>query len=79
VGAPDNTWGEAVVAFIVCRGQQPSSPELIEHCRSQIASYKKPKFIFFIEALPRILSTNKVDKKALRAQAAHMLRAALQH
>ena len=76
VGAPDNTWGEAVVAFIVCRGQQPDSQELIEHCRQQIASYKKPKSIFFIEALPRILSTNKVDKKTLRAR---MLHVAAQH
>ena len=72
VGAPDNTWGEAVVAFIVCRGPQPDSQELIEHCRQQIASYKKPKSIFFIEALPRILSTNKVDKKALRTRALHV-------
>lgn len=79
VGAPDSTWGEAVVAFIVCRGTQPSVQELIEHCRNQIASYKKPKFIFFIETLPRIPSTNKVDKKALRAQAAPVPPAALQH
>jgi non-ribosomal peptide synthetase component E (peptide arylation enzyme) len=64
------------VAFIVCRGQQPDSQELIEHCRQQIASYKKPKSIFFIEALPRILSTNKVDKKTLRAR---MLHVAAQH
>ncbi len=76
VGAPDKTWGEAVVAFIVCRGQQPDSQELIEHCRQQIASYKKPKSIIFIEALPRIASTNKVDKKNLRAR---MLHAAAQH
>ena len=76
VGAPDKTWGEAVVAFIVCRGQRPEAQELIEHCRQQIASYKKPKSILFIEALPRIASTNKVDKKNLRAR---MLHAAAQH
>ena len=58
------------------RGQRPEAQELIEHCRQQIASYKKPKSILFIEALPRIASTNKVDKKNLRAR---MLHAAAQH
>jgi non-ribosomal peptide synthetase component E (peptide arylation enzyme) len=54
---------------VVCREAQPKPLELVEHCRTQIASYKKPKYLAFIEALPRVASTNKVDKKALRAQA----------
>jgi len=66
IGVPDEKWGETVLAFVVCRGAQPSESELIEHCRSQIASYKKPSAIRFIDALPRISSTNKVDKKKLR-------------
>jgi acyl-CoA synthetase (AMP-forming)/AMP-acid ligase II len=70
VGMPDEKWGESVMAFVVCRGEQPSADELIEHCRRHIASYKKPKLLSFIPTLPRIPSTNKVDKKALRAQAA---------
>ena len=70
VGIPDEKWGESVMAFVVCRGDQPSADELIEHCRQHIASYKKPKLISFIPTLPRVPSTNKVDKKALRLQAA---------
>jgi acyl-CoA synthetase (AMP-forming)/AMP-acid ligase II len=69
VGVPDEKWGESVMAFVVCRETQPTPLELVEHCRNQIASYKKPKYLTFIEALPRVASTNKVDKKALRAQA----------
>lgn len=66
VGVPDEKWGESVLAVVVCRGEPPCTIALIEHCRQQIASYKKPKFIEFIDALPRIPSTNKIDKKRLR-------------
>ena len=69
VGVPDEKWGESVMAFVVCRGARPTPLELVEHCRSQIASYKKPKYLAFIDALPRVASTNKVDKKTLRTQA----------
>jgi acyl-CoA synthetase (AMP-forming)/AMP-acid ligase II len=54
------------MAFVVCRGQKPDAQELIAHCRTRIASYKKPSAIEFIDALPRVPSTNKVDKKKLR-------------
>ncbi|TAL82634.1 MAG: AMP-dependent synthetase [Candidimonas sp.] len=67
IGIPDEKWGESVMAFVVCRNGKPGANELIEHCRMQIGSYKKPKVIEFVEALPRVASTNKIDKKALRA------------
>jgi acyl-CoA synthetase (AMP-forming)/AMP-acid ligase II len=66
IGVPDPKWGETVMAFVVCRGQRPGAEDLIAHCRSEIASYKKPSAIEFIDALPRVPSTNKVDKKKLR-------------
>jgi len=66
IGVPDAKWGESVMAFVVCRGQKPDAQELIAHCRTRIASYKKPSAIEFIDALPRVPSTNKVDKKMLR-------------
>jgi acyl-CoA synthetase (AMP-forming)/AMP-acid ligase II len=69
VGVPDQTWGESVFAFVVtAAGTGVASEELIAHCRRQIASYKKPRFIKFVDALPRI-HNGKVDKKALRALA----------
>ena len=39
---------------------------MIEWCRATIASYKKPRAIAFLDALPRLSSTGKIDKKALR-------------
>jgi acyl-CoA synthetase (AMP-forming)/AMP-acid ligase II len=69
VGVPDQTWGESVFAFITTApGAVVTSQELIAHCRSQIASYKKPRYIKVVDALPRIFN-GKVDKKALRVLA----------
>jgi acyl-CoA synthetase (AMP-forming)/AMP-acid ligase II len=67
-GVPDEKWGETVAALVVCSedAQKPSATALIEHCRSLIASYKKPSLVIFIDALPRVSSTGKIDKKAMR-------------
>ena len=65
-GVPDPEWGESVKAWIVLRdGQQAGAAELIGHCRTLIASYKKPRFVEFTPDLPRLFN-GKVDKKALR-------------
>ena len=65
---PDERWGESVKACVVLRaGAAATEAELIEHCRSLIASYKKPRSVDFIEELPRLFN-GKVDKKALRAR-----------
>ena len=67
IGVPDAQWGEAVLAFVVLRpGQEAGADTLIEHCRTRIASYKKPRHVRFVEALPTN-ATGKVDKKVLRA------------
>jgi len=67
VGAPDPRWGEKVVAFVVPRAQQaPSADELIAHCRTLIAGYKRPREVRFISALPK-LPNGKVEKYKLRA------------
>jgi acyl-CoA synthetase (AMP-forming)/AMP-acid ligase II len=66
IGVPDPTWGEAVCAVVVRRsGSNLDEPALIEHCRTHIASYKKPKSVRFVDQLPK-LSSGKIDKKALR-------------
>lgn len=40
--------------------------ELVAHCRERLASYKKPRSVDFLKALPRLFN-GKIDKKALRA------------
>ena len=66
IGVPDEKWSEAVTAVVVLRsGSTVGEKELVEHCRANMASYKKPQHIIFVEELPA-LATGKVDKVALR-------------
>jgi acyl-CoA synthetase (AMP-forming)/AMP-acid ligase II len=66
VGRQDEKWGEVPVAFVVLRsGQSATAEELIAHCASQLAKYKVPKDVTFLEALPRNPS-GKVLKRDLR-------------
>src|ERR1043166_346324 len=66
VGVPDAEWGEAVMAYIVRQsGEALEASQVVEHCRRYLASYKKPRHIAFVEALPRT-TVNKVAKAKLR-------------
>ena len=66
VGLPDERWGEIVAAAIVrCPDSKITEEEVIAHCRSAIASYKKPQRIVFVSELPRN-SCGKVLKKELK-------------
>ena len=67
IGTPDEEWGEEVVAVIVTEGPPPSADNLIEHCGEHLASYKKPKYIYFIDELPTN-AMGKVLKRDLREQ-----------
>ena len=67
VGRPDDRWGEVPVAYVALReGTTATAEELIEHCRGQLAKFKVPKDVTFIDALPRNPS-GKVLKRELRA------------
>ncbi|MGV0716101.1 long-chain fatty acid--CoA ligase [Mycolicibacterium sp. XJ662] len=66
VGAPDEEWGEVVVAFIV---GSVSSAELDAHLLERIARFKRPKRYEFIDELPKN-SYGKVLKRELRARLA---------
>ncbi|UFN51543.1 long-chain-fatty-acid--CoA ligase (plasmid) [Roseomonas sp. OT10] len=67
IAVPDAHWGEAVKAFVVLRaGCALTAQDLVEHVRTRIASYKKPRSLEFVRELPR-LHHGKIDKKALRA------------
>lgn len=66
IGIPDPLWGESVKAFIVLKtGEMMKEEEVIEYCRSHLASYKKPKSVAFVDSLPRNPS-GKVLKTILR-------------
>jgi fatty-acyl-CoA synthase len=66
VGRPDERWGEVPVAFVVLRpGTTLSAEELLGHCGEQLARFKVPKDVTFLDALPRNPS-GKVLKRELR-------------
>jgi long-chain acyl-CoA synthetase len=66
IGVPDPLFGEAVAAYVELNdGARLEAQAIIDHCRESIASYKKPKHVFFVPALPRN-STGKVLKTQLR-------------
>ena len=68
LGLPDPDLGEQVAAAVVLSGPA-SEEELIAHCRDQLASYKKPRQLFFVESLPRN-ALGKVQKHVLKEQLA---------
>jgi len=50
-GAPDSTWGEAVVAAVVLQGA--TVDEVQAHCRQHLAGFKCPRGILAVSEIPR--------------------------
>ena len=70
IAGPDADFGECVVAYVARRPEMEVTAEaILAQCREQIASYKKPKHIVFVEQLPRNVN-GKVVKAELRQRAA---------
>jgi len=66
IGVPDEKWGEAVKAIVSLReGKKATGEEIIDFCKQHLASYKKPKSVDFIEAIPKN-PYGKVLKRELR-------------
>jgi acyl-CoA synthetase (AMP-forming)/AMP-acid ligase II len=66
-GEHDDVWGESVTAVVVRTPQaEVTAEELIAWCRTRIASFKKPKRLVFVDALPTS-ATGKVLRRELRA------------
>jgi malonyl-CoA/methylmalonyl-CoA synthetase len=67
IGVPDADFGEAVVAVVVGTDQAPDATAVIEQLREQLANFKVPKRVHFVESLPRN-AMGKVQKNLLREQ-----------
>jgi len=66
IGVPDPDWGESVRALLVLKsGKSITEKEVIEYCRTKLAGYKKPKFVDFVDTLPKS-SAGKVLKNVIR-------------
>ncbi len=66
IGVPDAIYGEAVCAVVVLRkGSSMSPADVASHCRFRMAGYKKPRYVAFIDELPRN-ATSKVVKDRLK-------------
>ncbi len=66
IGVPDETWGETVKAVVELKpGETLTDKEVIEAVTKRIATYKKPRQIQFIEALPRT-SEGQIDRVAVK-------------
>ncbi|MFC1918690.1 long-chain-fatty-acid--CoA ligase [Chloroflexota bacterium] len=66
IGVTDEEWGEVPMCVCVVKDGETCTPEeLIEHCRSRLASYKRPRTVVFCEELPRN-PMGKVLKRVLR-------------
>ena len=66
VGVPSKEYGEEVAAFIQLKdGMEASEEEIKQFCKENIARYKVPKYIFFIDEWP-MTASGKIQKFKLR-------------
>ena len=70
VGVPDDRYGEELCACVMLRqGMSATEEEIREFCRGQIAHYKIPRYVRFVEGFPMTV-TGKIQKYLLRQQMA---------
>lgn len=68
IGIPDAKRGETVKSFVVLKPDYPTTAEeLVEHCKTQLASYKVPRDIEFRASLPKS-TVLKILRRELREE-----------
>ena len=73
VGVPDQKYGEIVGAFIILKQGETLSPEDVQDaCRENMARYKAPKHVFFVDSYP-LTASGKIQKFKLREMAIELL------
>jgi acyl-CoA synthetase (AMP-forming)/AMP-acid ligase II len=66
IGIPDEKWGQVPRAIVVLKKSETATPEeIMAHCKSELAGFKRPGSIIFVDSLPRN-HMGKVLKKELR-------------
>jgi fatty-acyl-CoA synthase len=72
-GVPDARYGEELAAWVITKpGQSCTEDEIREFCRDQIAHYKVPRYIRFVQELP-VTVTGKPQKFVMREAMVHEL------
>jgi fatty-acyl-CoA synthase len=72
-GVPDDKFGEAVAAWIKLKdGEQATEQDILDFCKGQIAHYKVPAYIKFVEDFPMTV-TGKIQKFVMRDKMAEEL------
>lgn len=73
VGVPDSVWGERGVAFVVpAAGALLSADEVLAHARRNLAAFKVPVHVEFVESLPRS-TIEKLARSRLRDRARRLV------
>ena len=70
IGMPDEKSGEAVAAVVVKSDPSLTEDALIEYCREDLTNYKRPKYIFFADELPKT-NVGKILRRELRDKYIH--------
>jgi len=69
IGVPDEKWGEVGKAFVVLKpGFSRTAEEIIHFCKGELAKYKIPKYVQFLDELPKT-EAGKINLLALKGQA----------
>jgi fatty-acyl-CoA synthase len=67
IGVADEKWGETGKAFIVpSAGTTLNEGEVLNYCKENLAGFKRPKYVVFMDELPKN-DTGKIDRKVLKA------------
>jgi fatty-acyl-CoA synthase len=69
IGVPDDRYGEELMAWVIPReGARLREGAVRDFCRGQIAHYKVPRYVTFVDSFPMTV-TGKVQKFKMREQA----------
>ena len=65
IGVPDERSGEAVKVFVVRKDDSVTESDILDHCRTNLTGYKRPRLVEFRDELPKT-NVGKILRRALR-------------